>query len=478
MANMAHPNAPKMQDNKARQALGPRLKTYLSSSNLLNLVHPAETISPSKEGVEEWPDVEPIFDETTTTANSKLDKWVAAIRYRLWKYDDIPLSVAYNNPLLWMTDECIKVSKENNRLRDEILQLEHQNRILLQKNSQQSKQVHRASHSHSGIPSWIDSLIKVSKMQRELESQDEYVPMSKLYLDSRSTSISPARFPASATHVISKEKERESLHGHTEEPSTLPNSRNLESPISFSSSDHSDVPHGLLPDEEEEFKSRQDAAVQLSTYVARHTRSDIRSHYPEIARILRVPTSIPQTILHTPEQIVVTNNSSRYASTGENETHVQELIPRIQRSASFSQSRQRIFSFYPGDDNIQESSSGYTIQQQSSDYVQQPSPERSISEPQYKIPDVRCTIQPNQDSTLAREDSQDSTVTVMRLPRTKVSGSRTSSQNNTVSHGKNAVRAASQDSKQAIKPQGPLAAAIAATAKFGKTGKKTIRQVQ
>lgn len=166
---MAHPNAPKMQDNnnKPRQALGPRLKTYLSSTNLLNLVHPTDTTLPSKEGGQGWPDIEPFYDETTTTANPKLDKWVAAIRYRLWKYDDVPLSVKYNNPLLWMTDECIRVSKENNQLRGEILQLEQQNQILLRKNSQQSKQVHRAVHSHSGIPSWADSLINVTKMQRK-----------------------------------------------------------------------------------------------------------------------------------------------------------------------------------------------------------------------------------------------------------------------------------------------------------------------
>lgn len=161
---MAHPNAPKMQDNKPRQALGPRLKTYLSSTNLLSLVHQLETPSAVKGERIDWPDIEPIYDETTT-ANTKLDKWVAAIRYRLWKYDDVPLSIKYNNPLLRLTDECIKVSKKNTQLGEEILHLEQQNRVLLRKNSQQSRQYHRAVHSHSGIPSLADTLINDSKLQ-------------------------------------------------------------------------------------------------------------------------------------------------------------------------------------------------------------------------------------------------------------------------------------------------------------------------
>lgn len=243
----------------------------------------------------------------------------------------------------------------------------------------------------------------------------------------------------------------------------------MESPVSLTSSDQSNIYHGLLPDDEEEFQSRQDAAFRLSSYVAKNTGSDIESHYREIAKILRVPTSIPDS---TPAGSGA-STSSHNSAMDDNDSHLPKLILRRQQPGNRSPPKERIFSFYPGDDNLQDSLAVYTMQQQSLGFVQQASSGLHKSETAVKLPKTRETIKTIQDSALARGDSQDSTVTVMRLSQSKTPKSRVSSESGTSVTGKSTGRIVSQESKGTAKPQGPLAAAIAATAKFSKTAKKT-----
>ena len=146
-------------DGKSRGGLGPRLKSYLSSSNLFGLVPPSEFEQEIDDDTG-WPSLNPVYDETTTSPSLSLDRWMSALRYRLWKYDDIPLGTEYNASILWMTERYIKVSEENKRLQAELLELSRQNQELLRTRIRSPSSVHRPSNSlpNGDLSAWKESL--------------------------------------------------------------------------------------------------------------------------------------------------------------------------------------------------------------------------------------------------------------------------------------------------------------------------------
>ena len=151
---------------------------------------------------------------------------------------------------------------------------------------------------------------------------------------------------------------------------------------------------------------------------------------------------------------------------------------RRKSSGSITLPTRRVFSFCPGDDqDVLESFAEYSRQQQQQQ--QQPDLHNvdqyfgpSTAETKQPVETAADHIQNRRDLSVSRDTSTSSVVTVVKASERKKARSKIPDRENKKAQEQNTSEETGRETVPAERPQGPLAAALAATARFGKGGRR------
>ena len=223
-----------------------------------------------------------------------------------------------------------------------------------------------------------------------------------------------------------------------------------------------------------ESNTYQPATSHLANTKPEHVIEDINNYQLDAKNNLQTLAVTSEQNFPSPSERSRPSSSHQHLQSLTNLREVSRVNYRRRKSSgSVSLPARRVFSFCPGDDkDVLESFAEYSRQQRPELHNPDQHLGSSTTEMKKSLETTADHIQDRKDLAVSRGTSQSSVITVVKASEGKKVASKIPHHENKKVLEQNTSEETDRETAPAERPQGPLAAALAATARFGKAGKR------